>query len=59
MAANLFIISLFGIIYNPRLMFEFEDFKKMFVREIIPAQAVLKRDLILFNPAWLKIFGLP
>jgi hypothetical protein len=51
--------DLFGIIYNPRLMFEFEEFKKMFGQEVIPAQVVLKRDLILFSPAQLQLFGNP
>ena len=51
--------DLFRIIYNPRLMFEFNEFKSMFAREVIPAQVVLQSDLILFNPVRLKTFGLP
>jgi hypothetical protein len=51
--------ELFKIIYYPRLMFEFEEFKKIFAREVIPTQTVEKRDLILFNPARLMAFGLP
>jgi hypothetical protein len=47
------------IIYNPSLMFEFEPFKTAFAREIIPAQVVLGRSPILFNPARLMIFGNP
>lgn len=49
--------DLFPIIYNPRLMFEFNMFKSMFAREIIPSQVLLQRKLILFNPAKLMIFG--
>jgi len=51
--------EIFRIIYNPRLMFEFEKFKKLFAREVIPSQAAWKRELILFNPARLLTFGLP
>lgn len=51
--------DLFQIIYNPRLMFEFNEFKRMFAREAIPAQVVLQRPLILFNPARLMFFGNP
>lgn len=51
--------ELFVIIYNPRLMFEFEEFKGMFAREVIPAQAVEKREPIVFNPTRLETFGLP
>jgi FRG domain len=51
--------DLFHKIYNPRLMFEFNEFKSMFAREIIPSQVVLGRDLLLFNPTQLKVFGLP
>ena len=40
-------------------MFPFNEFKSMFAREVIPAQVVLQRDLILFNPARLKTFGIP
>jgi hypothetical protein len=51
--------ELFKIIYNPTLMFEFEEFKRVFAREIIPAQVVLEQLPILFNPARLWIFGIP
>jgi hypothetical protein len=51
--------ELFLMIYNPKLMFEFDEFKGMFAREVIPAQVVLQRSLILFNPARLMIFGIP
>ena len=49
----------FKIIYSPRLMFEFDKFKELFAREVIPTQAVMKRDLILFNPTRLLTFGIP
>ena len=59
--------ELFQVIYNPSLMFEFEPFKSLFAREIIPAQVLrghgetgppTGRDVpALFNPAHLKIFG--
>ena len=49
--------ELFHIIYNPALLFEFEAFKSVFARQLIPAQVVLNRRLILFNPARLTIFG--
>ena len=51
--------ELFRIIYNPRLMFEFNEFKKIFAREVIPVQVMLQRSLILFNPAQLMTFGNP
>lgn len=53
------VYKLFRIIYNPRLMFDFDAFKAMFAREAIPAQAVMRRQLMLFNPAHLFIFGMP
>jgi hypothetical protein len=51
--------ELFKVIYNPSLMFEFEVLKRAFAQEIIPAQVVLERSPILFNPARLKTFGNP
>lgn len=51
--------ELFRIIYNPRLMFDFEAFKSTFARQVIPSQAVLQRSPILFNPARLITFGIP
>jgi len=51
--------ELFQIIYNPRLMFEFNEFKRIFAREVIPAQVMLQRSPILFNPAQLMTFGNP
>jgi hypothetical protein len=40
-------------------MFEFEPFKRMFARELIPSQVLDLRRLILFNPALVNSFGLP
>lgn len=51
--------DIFRVIYNPKLMFEFEEFKNLFAREVIPAQAASRRQLLLFNPARLITFGLP
>lgn len=51
--------ELFKVIYNPRRMFDFDSFKGIFAREVIPAQAVAGRKPILFNPARLITFGLP
>ena len=51
--------ELFKVIYNPRLMFEFEPFKRMFAREVIPIQVVDLREFIQFNPATLENFGNP
>jgi hypothetical protein len=51
--------KLFQVIYNPSLMFEFELLKGAFAREIIPAQVLLGRSPILFNPARLTTFGNP
>jgi len=51
--------DLFRIIYNPRLMFPFDKFKSLFVRQVIPAQVANRRPLILFNSARLKTFGNP
>jgi hypothetical protein len=51
--------EVFRVVYNPRLTFEWEAFKSMFAREVIPAQAVRERKPILFNPAQLITFGLP
>lgn len=51
--------DLFRIIYNPKLMFEWDDFRAFFAREVIPAQAIKQRKPLLFNPAQLTTFGLP
>jgi hypothetical protein len=51
--------ELFGIIYNPKRMFEFESFRTIFARNVIPAQALWKREPMLFNPTQLQTFGLP
>jgi hypothetical protein len=51
--------SVFQACYNPRLMFNFNDFKSLFARQIIPSQIARERDLVLFNPAQVRTFGLP
>lgn len=51
--------KLFRAIYNPRLMFDFDALKGLFARQIIPTQVLLKRDVLVTNPASLKHFGLP
>jgi hypothetical protein len=53
------ISDLFQVIHNPKIMFEFEPFKRTFAREIIPSQVLDLRRLILFNPALLNSFGNP
>jgi hypothetical protein len=51
--------ELFQIVYNPSVMFDFEAFKTVFAREIIPAQVVADRAPTLCNPARVAIFGNP
>jgi hypothetical protein len=51
--------NVFRAIYNPRRMFEFEKFRSLFAREVIPAQAVEGRKPTLFNPVELITFGIP
>ena len=53
------ISKLFQVIYNPRLMFEFEPFKLIFARELIPTQVLDQRSFILFNPFAVYSFGNP
>jgi hypothetical protein len=51
--------ALFRVNYNPSLLFEFIAFKRIFAREVIPTQAAKNRQLLVFNPARLVIFGNP
>jgi hypothetical protein len=60
--------ELFEVICNPSRMFDFQLFKTVFAREVIPAQVVEGRGQtakadqaspILFNPAHLITFGNP
>lgn len=44
---------------KPSQVFEFERFARVFVRQIVPSQIVLRRDPVIFNPAELSVFGLP
>lgn len=43
---------------DPRLMFDFGQFARIFAREIIPSQLAQSRSLVLFNPASIRTFGL-
>ncbi len=51
--------SLFSIVYNPSLIFDFDRFKTAFAKEIIPAEIAIYESFVLFNPANLAIFGNP
>jgi hypothetical protein len=51
--------ELFGVIYNPSLMFEFEAFTSAFARQVIPSQIVAERTPVLFDPVRLVTFGIP
>jgi FRG domain-containing protein len=45
-------------IFNPRFLFDFDRFCRVFAREVVPSQ-VLTRDMVIYSPARLWIFGLP
>ncbi|MFN8242929.1 MAG: FRG domain-containing protein [Ferruginibacter sp.] len=49
----------FTFIYNPRILFDFEKFTDLFVKEIIPIQVAFRKNLVVFNPAKLITFGIP
>jgi hypothetical protein len=51
--------KLFQVIYNPRLLFDFERLIKLFASELIPSQVLDERKLILFNPVSIATFGNP
>lgn len=51
--------ELFKVAYNPRIMFEFEPFKRLFARDVIPMQVIDTRKFVLFNVASLSTFGTP
>ena len=53
------ITELFGIINDPKFMFEFPFLRERFAREIIPSQVAIERSLALFNPAKLTMLGNP
>lgn len=44
---------------TPNLIYDFELFADIFAREIIPGQIAVGREVVLFNPAELVVFGLP
>lgn len=47
----------FRIIYNPRLMFDFNKFKTFFAEQIIPTQISQNRSYVIYNPAKIVLFG--
>lgn len=51
--------SLFSCIYAPNRLFEFEGFRSLFARQIIPTQVAWGQGLVIYNPAQLRIFGNP
>lgn len=51
--------DVFRVLYNPRLLFDFESLQELFVESLIPSQVVLHRKPVLFNPAQLIRLGLP
>jgi hypothetical protein len=50
---------LFQVVYNPRRMFEFPAFRRLFAEQVVPIQVVDRRALVLFNPTDLQTFGTP
>jgi len=51
--------DVFRIIYNTRVLFDFQKLKKIFAEQLIPAQVVEKRSPVIFNPARVIIMGNP
>jgi hypothetical protein len=49
----------FKIIYNPKLMFDFNKFKSVFAKEVIPSQIAWNQALVIYNPHKLETFGIP
>jgi FRG domain len=49
---------LLQVIYSPSRLFEFDAFVRLFAREVIPSQALM-RKFQMFSPAVLQTFGLP
>jgi hypothetical protein len=47
------------MMYDPRLLFDFAAFRRLFASDVIPTQVAIRRSLTLFNPARLSTFGLP
>ncbi|EKF6771278.1 FRG domain-containing protein [Pseudomonas aeruginosa] len=58
-ASAISISEAFRQTHDPRLMFNFERLASIYAREVIPSQLVLKRFVVLYNPANLEVFGLP
>ena len=40
-------------------MFDFDKFKSLFAREVIPSQVAWGQSLIIYNPHKLTTFGIP
>jgi hypothetical protein len=51
--------GLLQVVYNPRLVLEFDRLEKLFAPEAMPVQVLDDRQLIHFNPARLESFGNP
>ena len=51
--------ELFRVNYNPNLMFNFNKFKTLFAKEIIPTQISLYEAYVIYNPVQLTFFGNP
>lgn len=51
--------DVFRIIYNSRILFDFEKLKKLFAEQLIPTQIVLKRNPVIYNPARVIVMGNP
>jgi hypothetical protein len=49
----------FQLIYNPRILFDFNKFKTFFAKEVIPSQLVWRPSLTIYNPSKLVTFGIP
>ncbi len=46
-------------ILNPKRMFPFDRFEKLFLQEVVPSQAVWRKKAIIYSPARIEVFGLP
>jgi hypothetical protein len=47
-------------VHQPDLLFRFEAFKEIFVRQVVPAQALWKGyQMVIFSPTRVTGFGAP
>jgi FRG domain len=51
--------KLFTLVQDPRLIFDFEPFRRLFARSLIATQVLDRRRFIHFNPATVFAFGNP